>query len=54
MFWMSAYFSVGAWSGMLMMFAPQLKTSKVGDGSHQVQLLTSAKSHVSDQGITLV
>uniref|UniRef100_A0A7S2C3D1 Uncharacterized protein n=1 Tax=Florenciella parvula TaxID=236787 RepID=A0A7S2C3D1_9STRA len=54
MFWMSAYFSVGAWSGMLMMFAPQLKTIKVGDGSYQVQLLTSAKSHVNDQGITLV
>ena len=60
MFWMSAYFSVGAWSGMLMMFAPQLTTTntKVGDGSNAVRLLgaeaIAVNSCVSGDGISLV
>ena len=29
MFWMTAYFSVGAWSGILMMHAPGLHVSEV-------------------------
>ena len=53
MFWMTAYFSVGAWTGILMMYAPRLSTAGrseiIGDGSTKEELLPATAQTVGKE-----